>query len=353
MLKTEKQKPVTVFDVAKRAGVGKSTVSAVLNGSPAPFAESTRKRIFDAARELRYQPNAVARGLRSQRLNSVGVTFHYADPAWILADYYGTTLLMGIVGGAHARGYSTTLFHKPWRDAERSAAAFRGQGIDGFLVIAPQSHSDMVEGLFSLGIPLVVISHPGDEYGVPSVIVDNAKGVRLAVDHLISLGHERIAHVTDFADLYDCADRTEEFKRTTGEKALSIPPEYVGFVGNRMDFGAGDRAGYLAARRMLTLPRRPTAIVTTGDGVAVSTIEAARDLRIKVPGELSVIGFDDNILARQASPPLTTVRQPLVEMGRAAAQMLITMIGGESVPPIARVFEPELVVRESTGPAPA
>jgi LacI family transcriptional regulator len=309
--------------------------------------EATRQRIVKAAEELRYSPNVIARGLKKIRLNLLGVTFQYPDPTWITSDYYGTSILTGIIGGAHAAGYSTTLFHKPWRDATQSAAGFRGQGIDGFLVVTPLPESDMVSGLAALGIPLVVISAPADHHGAHSVVVDNAKGVRLVVEHLTGLGHRRIAHIMDNTHQYDTVERCDAFRDILAEMGIPLPPEYNPAI----DY-SGIKGFYECARRLLTLPEPPTAIFVTNDGIAIRVLEAARDMGVRVPQQVSVVGFDGNPNGETTDPPLTSVRQPLVEMGQEAARLLVSVIEEEPVVPRTHVFEPYLVTRQSTMPPP-
>ena len=338
----------TLKDVAARAGVGKAAVSAALRGSltGTRVSEATRKRILHAAAELRYSPNIIARGLKNQRLNLLGVTFDYPDPTWIVEDNYGINMLKGIIGGAHNSGYSTTLFHKPWDDAKNSATGFRGQGIDGFLVVAPGYRSDMVPGLAALGIPLVVISSSSDQYGVPSVAVDNMKGVRLVLNHLRSLGHRRIAHLTDSISQFDWVMRRETFLAMAEEAGIQVPPDYARYLTN----AHRDRGFYHHVRYLMSLPEPPTAIFATNDSVAMEALDAARDLGLDVPGQLSIVGFDDDREGRRTTPPLTSVRYAMVEMGQTAAKLLIALIEGEDVPAVTHLFEPELVVRESTAP---
>ena len=277
----------------------------------------------------------------------LGVTFPYPDPTWITSDYYGTSVLTGIIGGAHKSGYSTTIFHKPWHDAKNSAGGFRGQGIDGFLVVSPEPTSDMVSGLAALGIPLVVISASSDQFGVPSVDIDNGKGVRLGLAHLLALGHRRIAHIMDSDTRYDNERRRDAFLAVLAESDIAVPPEFMQIINTNLE---GRRSFYHAARSLLTLPNPPTALFTSDDCVAMEALEAAHDLGIAVPERLSIIGFDDHPETKRVTPALTTIRQPLVEMGKTAATMLISLVEGKEVLVRTHLFEPELIVRGSTAP---
>jgi LacI family transcriptional regulator len=335
----------TICDVARHAGVHQTTVSVVLNGgrSTARVSEATRQRIVKAAEELRYSPNLMARGLKNIRLNLLGVTFQYQDPTWITSDYYGISILTGIIGGAHAAGYSTALFHKTWRDARQSAAGFRGQGIDGFLVVTPLPDSDMLSGLSSLGVPVVSISAAADGHGVPSVIVDNARGVQMMVDHLTGLGHTRIAHVMDDTRQYDTVARREAFVASLEARGIPLPPEYMISINY-----SRPNAFYESTRQLMTLPNPPTSIFATNDGIAFGIMDAARALGIKIPDQLSIVGFDGDPRCERMDPPMTSVRQPLIDIGREAARLLTALVEGEIVPSQTTMFDPELVVRHST-----
>jgi LacI family transcriptional regulator len=340
------KRAATLKDIAREAGVGLVTASTVVNAtcSGRYVAQATRQRVLEVAERLHYSPNVMARGLKRVRLDSIGVTFASLPPDDVLTEPYSVGILRGIVSGAHPEGFNVTLFHKAWRDARRSASGFRGQGIDGFVIAAPPSHSDMVSGLSALGIPLVVLSAVSDEPGVPAVAVDNARGVRLAVEHLLSLGHRKIAHLLDEVDRYDTRVRRDSFLETTAEAGVAVPPEYLLAGG-----GVCDPAIYRSlARRLLTLPDRPTAIFAAIDWIALQVLDEARALGIRVPEELSIVGFDDVMAASMTTPPLTTVRQPLVEMGREAARLLMALVDDKPVSEGTHWFEPELIARGST-----
>lgn len=356
-LQPTKQPIPTIRDVAERVGVHKATVAAVLNGgrSTARVSEATRARIVAAAKELRYSPNALARGLKMVRFKSIGLAFNYQDPSWITADQYGTALLTGIIMAAHTVDYNVTHFHKPWQDAEHSAAGFRGQGIDGFLIIAPPLNSDIVPGLSSLGIPLVLISSVSDDPHVPSVLLDNAAAIRLGVEHLLSVGHKKIAYISSGADHHDIIERRKSFCRIMAEAGLSVAPEYIADLDDPRNaaFPTSTEPSipndvYRCARRLLSQSARPTAVLTSGAGMAEAVLYAARDLGIRVPDELSLVGFDDTRELPHMSPPVTTIRQPLIEMGRCAARLLISRVEHEDVSHGPFIYQPEFVLRSST-----
>jgi len=355
----------TLRDVALAAGVSPYTVSVVLNGSRSNTRVSvaTRRRIEESAQALRYHPNAMARGLARRRMNTLGVAVAVVKSSAALADAYASTILQGIVAEASARGYDVLLYTEEWKNAETSAARYRDRRADGVIVIAPLIGADMVSGLALENVPLAIVAPDQNALpsGVPAVDVDNARGVALAVEHLVGLGHTRIAHLTGDSDVPSVLQRKAAFLQEMEQSGLAVPPGYL--VSCTYDA----RTVPAALRDLLALPEPPTAIVAGNDNIAIAVMEAARALGVAVPQALSVVGFDDISAAGQVTPKLTTVRQPLLEIGRVAAQFLIARIGedfGEaaSVPSLnedragdaegekVRLLAPELITRSSTAP---
>jgi DNA-binding LacI/PurR family transcriptional regulator len=358
------QKPATLDDVALRSGVNKTTVSTVLNGSRSNtrVSEATRRRIRQAVEELNYYPNAAARGLRRARLDTIGVSMHSLGRLAI-SNPYGYQVLQGIVQAAHDARYNVTHVHKPWPDVSRSLEGFRSDLVDGMVIVAPDKDDPMIANLAARGVPAVAVSVPAEACGIPTVEVDNASGARAVMDHLLTLGHKRIAFLTWPDVPHDTHVRRETYLDVMAEAGLTVPPEfYQGVIPNYMDqYTDPDVFGlpldseipfefYEPARRLLARPNRPTAIFACDDRVARDVLQAARDLDISVPDELSVVGFDDIPEASRFEPPLTTVRQPLAEMGAAATRLLLAILSGADLSAQTRWFEPKLIVRESTGP---
>lgn len=335
----------TIRDVAKESGVSVATVSYVLNNGPRPVREQTRDRVLDVMRRLDYHPNAMARGLVRRRLHTLGVLFGNPHLA-TFADPYGAGVLQGVLSAALELRYNVTLFTLPWQDARRSAALFHDRRTDGVLVLAPRSDSDMVSGLAALKLPVVVISAASDVEGVPFVDVDNAAGARLATEHLLKLGHTRIAHVTGEAHHFSAAARRDAFCAVLREAGVALPDEYL-VTGS---YGLGE--SHEAIRRLLLLPEPPTALFAGNDYIALTAFTVARDLGIAVPEQLSIIGFDDIPSAALVTPPLTTVRQPLARIGNLATRLLVHCVE-ETTPPGGlgeHLEEPVLVERDSTAP---
>jgi LacI family transcriptional regulator len=347
-LPRQKQAP-TMVDVARRAGVSKAAVSAVMSRSKSTVrvSDGTRQRIMDAVKELKYQPNVLAQGLNGVRLKSLGISFPTTRHEYILSGHYSLSILRGILDASYEAGYNATVFHRPWHGAGESAAGFRSQGIDGFLVVAPLAGSDMVSGLSGLGIPLVVISTSADVHNVPSVGVDNGHGVRLVLQHLHDLGHRRIAHLYLDAGFssFDSAIRRDCFIKSVEAAGLKTPDQYL-----RPVTGSYIEDTARAVRALIELPEPPSALFTTNDTLARHAIDTLIALGVSVPDDFSVVGFDDIPDAIRLDPQLTTVRQPLVEMGVEATRLLISILDGKEAMTKNHSLEPELVVRRSTAP---
>lgn len=334
--------------VAERAGTSVAIASAVLSPtrSSARFSAATRERVLQAARELAYHPNALARALTGHPTRTLGVLFGLERASVAVANPFVFTLLQGVVAAAATAGYNVTLFTEPWHDAATSAGTVRDGRTDGVIVIAPAADNDLLPSLAACEIPAVTVATPAQDGLVPSVDVDNRAGARLATEHLLSLGHRRIAHLTGDSILRSAHERREAFLRTMADAGLTVPPEYV--VPGLYTYQSGlDRA-----RELLSLPTPPTAVFAASDGIAQAVLKAAQEKGIAVPRGLSVVGFDNIATGPVHEPPLTTVHQPLTEIGEEAARILLRRIRGEAVPPAPTLFAPTLVLRASTAAPP-
>jgi LacI family transcriptional regulator len=339
---------VTLSEIARRADTSTMAVSVVLNGarSNTRVSETTRHRILSIAAELNYSPNAMAQGLKRQRAQTVGVLFSWAGSRAV-HDLYSATVLDGIMNAAGGAGYHVLLYSQPWRGVAESGALFTDRRADGVIVVAPRDDSDVTPGLIGLGLKIALLSSVTDVTGVPSVNIDNRAGIRLALDHLKELGHERIAYAGHAANRYSMRERYEAYRDWMAENGFACPDDYVITGLNRPD--AEDNRGDW--ERLFRHPNCPTAICATNDDVAVRILEVARANGISVPDQLSVTGFDDILVASLTVPKLTTVRQPLFDMGRHVAQLLIASVEGRAdETPTQVIVPPELIRRDSTAP---
>ena len=334
----------TIRDVARACGVSEATVSYALNGK-AIVKESTKERVLATMREMNYYPSAVARGLSNNRVQTLGIAFGAVDSIEFMTNSYASGLLQGIMMCARHEAFHITLFTLPWHDAATSTADFNDRRTDGILVIAPRLDTDIVAGLHAARIPLVAIS-AAEGTPVPNVDVDNRLGVRLAMEHLLGLGHRRIAYLTGNDDLASYRPRREAYRAALEDAGLT----YEARLERLSHFD-----GSIAFEQTLELLRGknpPTAVLAGNDAIALRAIAAARALGLDVPMDLSVVGFDDAPAALLVAPGLTTVHQPLQAIGEAATRLLLEQVRGmHNGQSGDRLLAPELVVRGTTAPA--
>jgi LacI family transcriptional regulator len=326
----------TIARVAQEAGVGVGTVSRVINGS-ASVSEATRRRVLDVIAELGYEPNATARAL------STGQTFAVGVIAPFFTEPSVTERLRGVSHHLAGAGYQLILY-----DVERPEQrdqAFRSPigRVDGLLSISLAPSAEELERLAAAALPLVLVDQAHDT--LPTVTIDDVEGGRMATEHLIGLGHERIAFAGDEEDA--AYGFTASARRRAGyEQALAAAGLEPSPVPGRVS-GHGREAGAETARRLLDGPEPPTAVFATSDLTALGVLEAAEAIGVRVPEDLSVVGFDDIEVARYAG--LTTVAQPLRESGAAGVELLLETLDGDRSP--SRRLSLELVVRGTTAPA--
>lgn len=331
--------PAKIADVAAFAGVGVATVSRVLNGR-ANVASGTRDRVLAAIKTLDYHPSSVARNLSLKRTLVVGVVTPF------LTNPSPIERVRGIVTALGESEYDLALF-----DVEspgRLRRAFRlladPHRTDGLLIVSMVPPADELVRLQSAGIATVLVDGRVD--GLPSVVIDDVEGGAMATRYLLELGHRRVAFIGDKPPdgfrHQSTGDRTAGYLGAIAEYDVPVRPEYL---------REGTHSRHVArsiAEELLRLPERPTAIFAASDTQALGVLEAARAIGIRVPEELSVIGFDDIEIASYAG--LTTIRQPLFESGRRGAELLLAALAGN--PPSARVetLHLDLIVRGSTRP---
>jgi DNA-binding LacI/PurR family transcriptional regulator len=324
-------------DVAKLAGVSHQTVSRVLHDSP-HVRSQTRERVLAAMRHLDYRPNPVARALVTGRSRTLGVVFFDT----IL--YGPASTLLAIEQAAHDAGYFVSIVSVRTFDRSSMLGALerlREQGVDGAIVIAAQESAvraleDLPSGLF------VVAAEAGPQGGVPVVAVDQVAGARRATEHLLALGHETVWHVAGPPDFLEAQDRVTGWRSTLEAAGAEAPEPLVG------DWSA--RSGYELGRE-LAQTAGATAVFVANDQMAFGLYRALHERGREIPGDCSVVGFDDLPEAAYFTPPLTTVRQDFGEVGRRSLHLLLEHLrGGE--PNASRVtVPPELVVRTSTAAA--
>lgn len=334
----------TIYDVAKECGVSSATVSNVVNNGPKPVRPETRKKILEAIEKLNYHPNAFAQGLAKQKTHTIGILFGVVDSAEIVINAYSAAILQAVLSVAGSRGYNVTHITAQWKGAKQSLSAFRNGRCDGYVVVAPPTDSDMVPALLTLDLPLVTVSWLPEQSSAVSVDIDDSHGTELLIEHLLSLGHRRIAHITGHPNLGSAQVRERVYRSQMEAAGIEIAEELV------LPAHYNQHDGYLAAKQLLELPNPPTAIFAANDEIAAGVYDAARELGVDIPTDLSVVAVDDRPLSQYLAPKLTTLHQPFDQVGQYAAHLLIQQIDGEPVEVRTHYFKPEVMVRESTAP---
>ena len=333
----------TSADVAARAGVSRTTVSFVLNDRPgANISPTTRERVLEAATELGYHPHASARGLAGGKSHTLGFVLRQS-PEQVAGDAALVETLRGLAAAARTAGFRVMV--EPLDPADGTyETLLRAQHADGIVVSGPRIDDTGLHRLAHDGFPIVLQgSLPGIE--APSVDVDNISGARLAVEHLIGLGRRRIACITNAPLAYTAAmERLAGYRAALEDAGIAYDERLVAIA----DFDAG--SGHRAMASLLAAETMDAAFVAS-DVVAFGAIAAIREAGLRVPDDISVVGFDDIALAAFYDPPLTTIRLPAYDLGLAAGTALLDRVAGRPVPD--RTLLPtELIVRSSTAPKP-
>ena len=326
---------VTRKQVAEYAGVSEATISYVVNDGPRPVAPATRQRVLEAIRELGYHPSDVARSLRRQRTSTIGLILpDTANP------FYGEIARI-IENFGYAEGYTVILCNSNL-DGERERDyidMLRAKRVEG-LVIIPTS-AEAVAPLKGSSIFTVVLEYPIE--GAHCLVADDYQGGYVATEHLIRLGHQRIGILTRTGDTSSSALRVQGYRAALESAGMPVDETLI------VETGAAIPQGEAAALRLLDLPNPPTAIFSHSDMIALGVYSAARRRELRIPDDLSVVGYDDIDEAAYFNPPLTTVMYPKQAMGEGAARLLIRLMQSDSLPVPATTLLPiELVERAST-----
>jgi DNA-binding LacI/PurR family transcriptional regulator len=337
------RKPISLKMVAELVGLSSAAVSRVLNGSPAAksIPEATQERIFAAARQLKYRPNLLARSLRRGRSHTVGVLVPE------LSEGYATLVLAGLEQGLLQAGYFYYLISHHHRAdlIEQSQAMLVERAVDGIIAVDTAFTGHQL-------LPMVTVSCPDKHESVTNIVLNHRRAAELAIDHLVGLGHRHIALIKGQAFSSDTEPRWQAIQHAAANAKLKLNPDLVAQLEG--DSPSHD-SGYFAAQRLLASKAPFTALFAFNDVSAIGAIRAFREAGLRVPQDVSIVGFDDIQSAAFQNPGLTTVRQPLRTMGILAAEAILWQIASPAERPASRrvVVDPELIVRESTCPPPS
>jgi LacI family transcriptional regulator len=328
---------VTIRDVAERAGVSVATVSKVINQRYG-VAANTYAKVQSVIQELGYEASLVAQSLRNHQTNVIGILVADLEP-------FSAELLKGAGDAIRGSGFELVVYsaggrvgdHVGWE--RRYLSRLSGTLVDGAVLVTPT----VIDVQY--GAPVVAVDPHTGPSGLPTVDSDNFTGARLGVEHLLELGHRRIGLISGRPDLQSAQLREGGYREALAGAGIVVAEDLI-------EVGEYDpEVSTRAARALLSRPDRPTAIFAANDISAIATIGVARELGLDVPGELSVVGFDNLPESALAAPPLTTVNQPIRAMGQHAIEMLIKLIRGEHPPTAHLTLSTELVIRQTTARA--
>ncbi len=342
--RAEPPKVAILKDVARLAGVDASTVSRVLRGDERkPAKAETRERILQVARDMGYRPNSVARSLRTRQREAIGLVIpDAANPGF--AEIFKGVQAVTTEAGWHVIVVEGRPNAKP--DLGWDRLVFEGR-VDGVLVLVASIRDPVVKRVAQSGFPIVLVNRRSN--GVAgSVVMKDARGAEVAVEHFVGLGHTRIAHIAGPANVDTGRRRLAGFRDAMKKRKLALRPEWIA----ETDYT--EAGGQAAARMILEKSGRnpPTAVYIASFMSSVGAIQVFEEAGLKVPGDISVIASDELTLAAHTAPPLTTIHMPVTRMGEVATHMLLGAVAGEPVSDIVLPDEPRLVIRASTAPPP-
>ncbi|MBN1304697.1 MAG: LacI family DNA-binding transcriptional regulator [Anaerolineales bacterium] len=329
---------VTIKDVARKAGVSSATVSRVLTGKP-HVRNTLIDRVMKAVEELHYRPSRVARSLREQKSHIIGL---------IISDImnpFFTSLVRAVEDFASQEGYTVFLCNSDENveKEEQYISVLAGENIAGLLITPAKEQCCSCKALIEEGIPVVTFDRRIANAEVDTVMVDNVMGAYQAVNHLIAVGHERIAAVTASEDRTTGRERLEGYRKALKSSHLPLDEDLI-FTG-----APKKEAGRELARKIMQLPFRPTAIFCGNNLLTMGVWGYLQEAECRIPEDCALVSFDDLDWYTLTKPTITAVRQPVYELGKTAAELLFERIKGKTYPVKDILLEPKLIVRESSG----
>ncbi|MCL4301309.1 MAG: LacI family transcriptional regulator [Anaerolineae bacterium] len=332
---------LTLEQIAKLSGVSRSTVSRVVNNHVSVRPE-VRQRILQVIEETGYHPDPAARSLASQRSGIIGLVIP-RSVQFLFTDPYYPRLMQGIAQACNTNHYilSLFLFYTEEEEQRLSPRVTRKQLVDGVIVSALPVNDPLTVQLLENDVPFVMIGRPTTSSGISFVDADNTEGAYRAVSHLARLGRRRIATITGPLDTPVGLDRRQGYLNALNERGYPLDEALI------VEGDFTETGGYLAMQRLL--PHRPDAVFVASDTMALGALRALRGAGLVVPQDIALVGFDDLPGAAVADPPLTTVRQPIQQLGGQAVTSLIDLLRHGPQPPRQTVLKTQLVIRSSCG----
>ena len=332
---------LTLEEVAELAGVSRSTVSRVINGQ-AGVRDDVRQRVWQVIEQTGYRPNLAARALASNRSGIVSLVVPHAFST-LFADPYFPRLTQGITLACNGNDLSLTLFlfHNEDEEARLTRRIANASLFDGVIIASSQFEDPLIPHLIANGVPLVVIGRQDRYPQVSFVDTDNLTGGYAATSHLLRLGYRRVAHISGPQNMVAGVDRLNGYRKALDDRGRPYEEDLV------VEGDFSEAGGYIAMQRLLAV--RPDAVFAASDQLALGAWRAIREAGLQVPRDIALVGFDDLLPPGAGRPRLTTIRQPVVRIGREAVSVLLDVIENGATPPRRVIFDTELVIRESCG----
>jgi len=330
----------TLEEIAKQAGVSRSTVSRVINNHP-NVDQETRQHVLSVVETLNYQPNIAARGLAAGRTHILGLVIPTGVSA-LFTDPYFPLLIQGVASACNAHDHSVMLWlAEPEFDRQTVRRILQGGLIEGVILASALTDDPMMDALLKRNLPFVLVGrHPSDSQ-VSYIDVDNRNSAREMVAYLLRLGYERVATIAGPQNMIAGVDRLQGYLVALRDRRVTPDPQLI------IEADFTEEGGHMAMQRLL--PLAPDAVFVASDAMAVGVLRALREAGKRVPEDIAIAGFDDMPFAARTDPPLTTVRQPIQRLGFLAAETLIDMINYPDAAPRRIVLPTELVIRASCG----
>ena len=332
---------LTLEDIAKQAGVSRSTVSRVVNNHPNVSLE-VRERVQEVIQVTGYQPNLAARTLASQRSGVIGLLLPHSVSIFF-TDPYFPRLTQGIAQACNENDYTLSLFLAGRKEDEEKILprVSRNGLLDGVIVQAGHQGDQIIGRVRESRIPIVIAGRPFQAEKLSYVDIDNISGAYNAVSHLVRLGYKRIATITGLLRSTVGADRQTGYLKAISDRRLELDENLI------VEGDFTEQGGYYAMRKLLV--HEPDAVFAAADIMAIGAMRAVREAGLTIPGDIAFVGFDDIPPATQHDPQLTTVRQPIIQFGFNAVEILIDLIENGIEPARRIIMETELIIRDTCG----
>jgi DNA-binding LacI/PurR family transcriptional regulator len=329
----------TIYDVAKEAGVSIATVSKVINGK-GKISGETRDAVLAIMDRLDYQPSVIASALTGKKTFTLGLLV--PD----ISNPFFAEIARAIEDQGQHYGYSVVMCSTDNKDekVERYINLLLQKSVDGIIIATGIDKKDILEQLLSKRIPVVLLAREMPLVAVNTVVVDDYVGGSLAANHLLELGHRRLAVLSESAKVISSRERVRGFRQTMESEQIPFREDWLKFCDYKVEDGKQKALQLLQSET----GDRPTAIFACNDMLAVGALQAAKEAGVKVPDELSIVSFDNTILSTVTDPPLTTIAQPMEHMGKLVVDLIVEELKGESSVKHRTVLRPELLIREST-----